>query len=244
MIDRSWFIMHPHIDLTLKLILGFFLLFLVTKLMGRKQIKSYTPFDFIFVMFLGGILEETAFAEDEPFLSLILAVVIWAGINLILQKSTIKSEFLQTYVKGKPIMIIEDGTLNIEVLKQQNMELEQLRQALREKNIFSLEEVQYAILEIDGSINVKKYTRYEYIKHKDVVPRMYSDEPLPVMVVEEGKIVPEEISGVSKKWVDEKLNELSLENRNDIIYAEKKGNKLYYKLRYAKSENNQEADIN
>lgn len=200
-----------------KLVLGYFVLLIASRIMGKKKLQQYTVFDFIFIVMLTGLLEESVYHVETPWYFFILAVFVWCFINYIITKFEMRYEKLRPIIKGQPIFLVKHGEINEAAMRENDLEMEQLRHALRSKDVFSLSEVRFAILEINGEINVMK-----------------ADSPykeFPVMVIEDGKLVPEEVSGVTEELIMEKIENYGMESIENIYYAELIGDVLYLILK-------------
>ncbi|PLT35817.1 DUF421 domain-containing protein [Bacillus sp. V5-8f] len=137
--------------IALKLIIGLAALIIVMRLLGKKEMSAITPFDLIYTMLLGGIVEESLFSKKISILHMLFGLAMWVSLSILLK---FLSRSLKKPLKGEPSELIVDGRLNHKELEKNHIEVEQLRAMLREKGIFSLKDVHYALLETSGSISV------------------------------------------------------------------------------------------
>lgn len=114
---------------------------------------------------------------------------------------------MSSLVQGEPSVLIEKGKLNIKELKENYLDMEQLRAILRQHNCYSIHEVYYAILEINGSLTVIP-------KEKKEIPTF--------LLVEEGAIKFKTLNGLGKsvEWLRTTLVEMGYSNIEEIIYCE------------------------
>jgi uncharacterized membrane protein YcaP (DUF421 family) len=185
--------------------------------MGKKKLQHYTVFDFIFIVLLSGLLEESIYHIETPWYYFLIGVFVWCLVNFIITKLEMRFESLRPVIKGQSVFLIKHGEIIHSALKENDLEMEQLRHALRSKGVFSLSEVNFAVLETNGEINVMK-TDSNY-------------KEFPVMVIEEGRIVPEEVSGVTEERIRELLEGYQMESIENIFYAELIGDTLYLILK-------------
>lgn len=222
---------HELLYISFKLIMGFTILLIVSRLLGKKELHQYTPMDFIFVILLSGLLEETVYHHDTPWYEFILAIVVWCLLTVIVEKTVQRFEGLRPVVKGQPIFLIKKGVIDDDALRKANLEYEQLRHALRSKGVFSLFEVDYAVLETNGEINVQKKPAYQNAQREHVDPILpRQTEEYPVMVIENGRFVEPSQSGISIASVQYDLERHGLEIE-EVQYAERVGDKFYFKLK-------------
>jgi uncharacterized membrane protein YcaP (DUF421 family) len=206
--------------ITIKIIVGFLAIMLVIRLMGKKELSEVTPFDFVFVLILGGILEEALYDDKVRVWNVLYTIVLWTALNLIINLIVRKFEKLRPVIKGEPSILINDGILNIEELKKNKMESEQLRSMLRQQGVFSIKEVQYVILEPGGQISALKKESSEQV----------TSGMLSHLLIDEGQIEKRSLAQIGKdeQWVINLLKEEGYEDIKKIYYAEwSEGNGLY-----------------
>jgi uncharacterized membrane protein YcaP (DUF421 family) len=210
-----------YIDIGLKLFFGLIALMAVTRLLGKKEMSQLTPFDFIYSIVLGGILEESIYDDKVSALHVWFAVAVWGILLFIIEKLTKRYDKVRIYLKGEPSILIRDGEFNVKALEANHLEMEQLRSMLRQEGVFSLQEVRDLYLEPGGTISLKKYA-----KAGSVTPAMLNlepeDEPLNFLFVDEGKINEQilKYAGKSKAWLYEELQKEGCSSAEEVLYAE------------------------
>lgn len=208
------------LTITLKVILGFIALMLVIRLMGKKELSEVTPFDIVFLLMLGGILEETLYDNKVQVWHFLYAIILWTVLSLITNLVVRKYDKLRPFIKGEPSILINKGVLDIKELKKNKMETEQLLSLLRQQGIFSIREVKYVILEPGGQISVMK---------KDSSDQITTDT-LPRLLIDEGQIVNRTLNQIIKneQWVINLLKKEGYEDIKKVYYAEwSEGKGLY-----------------
>jgi uncharacterized membrane protein YcaP (DUF421 family) len=206
--------------ITIKIIVGFLAIMLVIRLLGKKELSEVTPFDFVFVLILGGILEEALYDDKVRIWNVLYTIVLWTTLNLIINLIVRKFEKLRPVIKGEPSILINDGILSIEELKKNKMESEQLRSLLRQQGVFSIKEVKYVILEPGGQISALKKESSEHV----------TSGMLSHLLIDEGQIEKRSLAQIGKdeQWVINLLKEEGYEDIKKIYYAEwSEGNGLY-----------------
>lgn len=216
----------------LKLVIGFLGLWLLTRILGKKEISSLTPFDFVSSLLLSDIVGETIYSEDHGYSELVFALAVWLGLSYTFEKLTQHVRWLRGPLEGKPSIIIRNGKVDIKEMRRNKIDFEQLLMMLREKEIFTMREVAYAIFETNGSLSVMKHSDYESVERGDL--SLPQEEPqLSYCLVEEGKLNEGTLSriGKDKKWLFTKLREQNVEELSELAYAEWRKNEGLFIMR-------------
>lgn len=208
-------------SMTIKIICGLLALLIVVRLLGKKELSQITPFDFVYILVLGGLLEESVYDDKVTVWQVLAAIALWSLLIYSIEKIVQKFDITRQAVKGEPTVIIHDGELDIKALKKNKLESEQLRTMLRQQGIFSINEVKYGILEPSGQLSVLEHER-----SAPVTAEMLSIQPkeaaLSYLVIDEGKIVGTilEKIGKSETWLKSELAKLGYTEISKIYYAE------------------------
>ena len=134
--------------LIVRTIIGFTLLLIATKLMGKREIGQLSVFDFLIVLSVADIMIIGIENFDESMLLFIIPMVkIIALIGL-------KSPWVRDKMDGKESLIIKKGKIQIDAMKKEKYNMNDLYTQLREKDVKSIDEVEYAILENNGRLSV------------------------------------------------------------------------------------------
>lgn len=199
--------MDMYIGIATKMIFGSLGVFILIRIIGKKAISELTPFDLLYIIILGALVEEALYDDKVNIFHVIFAIILWGSVVYIIEKILEKTEILSSLVQGEPSVLIEKGKLNLKELNENYMDMEQLRSILREHDCYSIHEVYYAILEINGSLTVIR-------KDEKEIPTF--------LLVEEGKIKSKTLNGLGKseEWLRTKLASMGYNNIEEIIYCE------------------------
>lgn len=196
------------------LIFGFIALFTLTKILGKTQISQITAFDFISALVLGELIGNALFDEKTGIPEIAFVVFIWGSLMYVTELITQKFKRSRDFLEGSPSIIMYNGKLIRDVMKKNKLDVNQLQHMLRAKDVFSLEEVQYAILETNGTISVLKKSDYQTPTRKDM---QLSSNPvhLSTTLVNDGEIIYDNLyeRNLTEEWL---LEELKKQNYNDI----------------------------
>lgn len=207
--------------ITIKILTGLAVLFGVTKILGKTQISQITPFDFISSIVMGELFVHGVFEENANFGLLIYPIVLWGLLIFAIELLAEKSLKLRVFFEGSPAIVIRDGQIDKDQLKRNKINLNQLLNLLRQKDVFSLSEVKYAILEMNGSLSVLKNAPDAVPSRKDL---NLPDQPvyLPTTVISDGQVLLDNLqqSGLNLEWLESQLKMQGVKEIKDVFYAE------------------------
>ena len=200
-----------YITIIFKTFFLYFLIILVYRIMGKKEVGKLGIIDLIVSIL---IAELAAMSIENLDSSIMLSVVPIATLVLIqvtLSFITLKSNNIRNLLDGKPVVIIKKGKLQFKNMSEIRYSLDDLLSQLREQQIKSIEEVDYAVLENNGKLSVFENC---------------SDYPLPLIV--DGSVDYAVLKELNKdeKWLIGVLNKNKI-NLSDVFYAFYKKNKTY-----------------
>jgi uncharacterized membrane protein YcaP (DUF421 family) len=224
-----------YLSITIKMVVGLVSLLAVTRLLGKKELSQVTPFDFLYAVVLGGIVEETIYDNKVTPLQVVYSAVLWAGLIYIIEILAKKNNFFRSILKGSESIIVKDGKLNVREMQKNHLEMEQLRTMLRQRGIFSMNEVKYAYLETNGGLSVMKYR-----KEDPVTPEMMGmdteDIDPSILLIDEGEVVDSglKLAGKDGEWLKDSIKKAGYNDIKDIFCAEWSEKEGFYIVAYKK----------
>ncbi|WP_017728126.1 DUF421 domain-containing protein [Halalkalibacterium ligniniphilum] len=209
------------LSLTIELFIGFFALLILTKILGKNQINQLTPFDFISALVLGELVGNAIYDNEIGLHYVLFAILFWGSLIFMIEIITQKFSRTRSFLEGKPSIIIDKGKISYEELKKNKLDLGQLKMLLREKDVFSIREVEYGILEASGSISVLKKYPYRNPTTKDLSLPIQKDA-MPVSIIMDGKILANSLKqiGMDETQLQDELLKRSIPNAKAVLYAE------------------------
>lgn len=187
----------------LRTIVLYLILIAVIRIMGKRQIGEMEPSEFVVTMLVANLASIPMQDSAIPLYSGLVPILTVLAVELVLSWLTLRSVVFRRLLCGKPVILIENGTLLQENLRMTRVTLDELSGHLREKDILDLSTVQFAILETDGSLSVFPYPKEKPAAAKDVglCPKK---QYLPYTVIEDGYLSRENLrkSGKDQAWVD------------------------------------------
>jgi len=211
----------PIFQLTVELIVGFFALFAVTKFVRKSQINEITPFDFISAIVLGELLGNAIYDEKIRIWSVIYALLLWSTLMYIVEKITQKFRKTRKLLEGDPAIIIRNGQIDFEVIKKEKLDINELLSILRQKDAFSIREIEFAILEQSGNISVLKKSKYDTPTTEDM---NLSCKPvyLAITLILDGQILKDNLNaiGFDENWLLNQVHMFGIPNIEDVFYSD------------------------
>jgi uncharacterized membrane protein YcaP (DUF421 family) len=207
------------VEIILRTLTAFILLWIFVHQLGKQVIAQKTYHLYIASITVGTVAGNLAFNIKIKFLYFIISFVMMAAVVFILNILTIRNRRYRKWIAGSSTTLIENGKILEETMHTIGYSLESLQQALRGKDIFNLEEVECAILEIDGSLSVLKKSEFQSITKKDLHIVSPSNK-IPLELILEGKIIYENLSkGIyNEEWLMRELKKRNLQV-DEITYA-------------------------
>lgn len=207
-------------ELTIEIVIGFFMLLIITKFIRKTQINQITPFDFVSAIVLGELLGNTIYDNEIKIMSVIYAISLWGVLMYIVEKTTQKFRRTRKFLDGDPAIIIRNGQIDYNVLKKEKLDLNGLMSMLRQKDVFSVREVEFGILEQSGYISILKKSKYNNPTIEDL-GLIQKPVYLPFSLVLDGEILYDNLKVIQydENWLRNEINKFGLDVK-DVLYAE------------------------
>lgn len=212
-------------QLSIELVVGFFSLYTVTRLLRKTQINEISPFDFISAIVLGELLDNAVYDEEVKIWSVVYALALWAVLLLIVEKVTQKFRRSRKLLEGEPAIIIRNGQIDYDVIKREKLDINELLSALRQKDTFSIREIEFAILEQSGNISVLKKYKYDNPTAEDLnLPQ--KPVYLPITLILDGEILKDNLNaiGFDENWLNNQIHMFGVKKIEDVFLLN--GNKM------------------
>ena len=211
-------------------------LFIFTRLAGKKQISQLSFFHYVIGISIGSIAAAFAVDIDIEFPEFLTSVVIYGVFPLILSQISMKSYKGRKILNGSPTILIQNGKIIGNNLRKTRINVDELLEECRLKNAFNLSEVEFAILETNGQVSVQMRPSNLPLTPNDMeISTGYKG--LSANVIVDGTVLHENLSIINKdkKWLKSQLEQQSITDISDILLAfVDNSDKIYI---YKKSEN-------
>lgn len=200
---------------------GLFGLLLLTKVMGRASMSEATPFDFISMIVVGDFVSDAIYDPETHIFKVLFAIFFWGLLIYLVDLITLKVYRSRTFFESQPLLVVNRGNIDRNALKKAKMDMNHLQMLLRDREIFSIREVSYAILEPNGKVSVIKNPEYEKVNRGDLGLSLHPAS-IPVTLISDGEILKKNLerAGKSEEWLIGELNKQSLDTPDQIMLAE------------------------
>lgn len=208
------------LDLIVRSIVSLLALFVLTRMLGRKQVSQLSAFDYVIGISMGSIAAEMTINMDTPFLDGLVAMVAYALIAYIISWLTIKSIKLRRFFTGTPVILIQDGKIIKKNLRKSLLDINDLMQECRSSGYFNIDDIAYAIIEACGKLSFlpktpKRPVTLEDLKLKDNVAGLCAN------VIIDGCILEDNLKVIKKdkKWIMKEIKKQGYEDPESVFLA-------------------------
>lgn len=141
-------------DLVLRATVIFVFVFLITRIVGRRELGSTEPFDLILLVVLGDLIQQGVTQSDNSLTGAMLVISTLALLTVAVSFVSLRIKRLRPILDGEPLILVEDGKPNTQNLKRQRLQLSEVLSEARIQQVTRLTDIQWAILESSGQISI------------------------------------------------------------------------------------------
>ncbi len=204
--------------------MAFFFLFIIAKIMGKKQIAQLDFIDYIIGISLGSIAAQMAFDTELPFYYFLIAMAMFALLDIILSLLGRKAMFLKKIVVGRPVALIEEGKLIYKNIQKTKLSINEFLSLCREAGYFDISDIAYCFFETSGKLSVLPKSEAMPIVAKDLNIKL-PESSLSTELILDGKIVDAALAKIAKsrEWLYQKINvenDEAIKNIALVLYDE------------------------
>lgn len=214
------FIMSDFLNICFRTILILIILFFITKMMGKKQISELNFFDYVVGITIGSIAADISLDIEKDMLAGIAALFIYGFISYIISFVSIKSILARRFFIGVPTVLVEKGKIIESGLKKSKIDVNDLLMEARENGYFNLDEIDYALMEVNGNISFLPKEKEKPVTKKDMKIKC-SNEGLTVNAIIDSKYMVNNMKAINKdkEWLDHELKVNGYDNYDNILLA-------------------------
>ncbi|USG67245.1 DUF421 domain-containing protein [Brevibacillus ruminantium] len=206
-------------------------LFILTKIIGKRQIKQLTYIEYIVGITIGSIAAFMATEMDGPLYHSLIAMAIFTLFPYMFEWLAMKSKILRDLFEGTSTVLIKDGKILEDNLKKERWTNEDLMEQLRIKNVFRVADVEFACMETSGELSVLLKSQNAPVTPQQLNLQVAPAEE-PQSVILDGVIMDEPLSnlGLNRRWVRMELEKAGVALENVFLGQVDKGGQLYLDL--------------
>ena len=192
-------------------------LFIITKMMGHKQVAQLDFFDYVIGITIGSVAAELATELESPWKPLV-AMIIYGGASMLLNILAHKLSKTRKYINGTPTILMSDGKIFRENLKKAKLDLSEFLLLCREQGYFNLSDIEMAVFETNGKLSVLPRS-----ENRPLTPDDVNLKPKPASigteVIMDGEIMGENLTrlGRDERWLSSKIREQGYNDTKKIF---------------------------
>lgn len=191
--------------------MAFFTLLILTRILGKKQVSQLTFFEYVLGITIGSTAANMSTnLSTRPFLEFV-GLLTWTFFVLILEVLALKNRKLAKLADGEPTILIENGKIMEDKLAATFYRFDDLMKDLRKKNVFNISDVEFAILETDGSLSVLTKSQAQPVTPRDLqIPTAYKG--LDIELIQDGQIIQQNLEQINldQNWLLAELDKRGL----------------------------------
>lgn len=204
----------------IKGILVYILALVLSKLIGIKIISQMNFFDFVMGVSIGSMIAKIIIDKDHVVFSGVIALIVFSLLTISTSYLNLKSYIARSIINAKTLILIENGRIIDKNIKKLRITINELMMKLREKDVFNIEDVQFAIMESNGQLSVLIKADKKPITPYDMNIKVKSLSLINDIIID-GKIVDKnlQIVGIDEKWLKSELKKKNINAIEDVFYA-------------------------
>ena len=204
----------------IRAIIGYFSILIFTKILGKQQISQLTFFDYVLGITIGSMAATLTTDLSSRAWPHWIGLITWALLGYLFEIFTVKWRFVSKMITGDPKIVIVDGLILENTLKRMKYTAYDLVQLLRNKDVFDLKEIEFAILEPNGQLSVLKKSEYKNLTPKDMKIKTQPSK-LSLDVIYDGIIIEENLQRLNKekKWLLGQLKVQGIQDISEVFFA-------------------------
>ncbi len=196
------------------------ILFLLAKLMGKKQVSQLNLFDYIIGITMGSIAADISLDIEKDLWAGTFSLAIYAVSSYVISVCSMKSIAIRRLFCGVPTLIMEKGKIIESGLRKGKIDINDLQEEARSQGYFKLEDIDYAVMESTGRVSFLLKTDLEPVTKKDMKIKS-KDQGLVANIVIDGNFMENNIRAMNKdiSWVEKQLKVLGYSDLEKILLA-------------------------
>ena len=223
--------------LIIRSIIIYFLVLLVFRLMGKRQLGQMQPFELVLTLILADLATIPMSEISVPLIHGIVPLLTLLVVHYVITILTRFSTRLSEIISGKPVIVINQNGIDYNAVKELNLTIDDITEALRSTGYFSIDEVLFAIMETNGKISVLPRSDNSPVLRKDLKIKS-KENSLPVTLISEGRILKNNFQQIkcSKEKVMKYINSLNIKIKKILIFTLDNNGQVYIQEMHKRGE--------
>jgi len=197
------------LEIVLRTLCAVVVLFLMTKLLGKRQVSQLSFFEYLTGITIGSLVAYISLDLEANWYLGLIALGVWVACSLLIEYIQLKNKKARDFIDFKATVLIKDGKILEENLRKERLSSDELMEQLRKKSVFQLADVEFAIMESSGEINILQTRESLPLTPKDLGIQVATEKVAQVVVMD-GQVMDEplRVMGFNQGWLDEELDKL------------------------------------
>lgn len=206
------------VEVILRTIFAVVALFFLTKLLGKRQVSQLSFFEYITGITLGSIAAYVSLDTDKTWHLGVIALLVWVAFSYGIEFLQIKSKKARDFIDFKATVLIKDGKILEDNMKKERLTTDELLEELRKKDVFKVADVEFAIMESDGAINVLLTRENQPLTPKHLGVKVAPERETQAVIMD-GKVLDEPLDtlGLTRGWLQGQLDKLGFTVENVFL---------------------------
>lgn len=199
-------------------ILVLIILFILTKIMGKKQVSQMNAYDYLIGITIGSIAADISLDIEKNLLGGITALIIYGLSSVLVTYLTLKNINFRRVFTGVPTILIDKGKIIEKNMYKEGIDINDLQESARQNGYFNLNKINYAILEVNGNISFMPKSENEVVTKKDIKLKT-KEEGLVSNIIIDSTLLEDNLNNINKNktWLDKELKKKGYKNYNNIL---------------------------
>lgn len=194
------------------------ILFILTRIMGKKQVSQMNIYDYIIGITMGSIAADISLDIEKSIVAGILSLLIYGLSGALVTYLTLKNIRIRRFINGVPCILMDNGKIIEANLRKEGIDINDLEEEARQNGYFDLSKVNYAVLEISGKISFLPKAREDMVTKSDMKIKVH-DETLSANVIIDGILLEDNLKAMDKDidWLNKELKNRGYDNYKRIL---------------------------
>ncbi|MGM0471715.1 MAG: YetF domain-containing protein [Bacillota bacterium] len=216
-------LINPSNRITLMLtrtVLIYFFTLIAVRVMGKREIGELTPFDLVVSIMMAELGAVVIEDHQAPLMHAIVPIITLSSAQILISYLSLKSEKIRKFLNGRPSILIKNGEIAEEKMKDSRFSIHDLMAQLRANGIFNIADVEFAILETSGDLTVIPKSQKRGLTPEDLnIETEY--EGIPAILINDGEINHTNLAKVDldQEWLESELEKKGIDQVNDVLLA-------------------------
>lgn len=219
-------------EIFIRAILSLFILFIITKIIGKKQVSELCLFDYVIGISIGNFAAEMTVNTEINYMNGVVAILVFGVLAYLINFLTMKSIVLRRFFVGTPTTLIQNGHIVMKNLKKVKFDINDLLEECRNNGYFDLSEIEFGIMEANGKLSVLPKANLKPLTPKDMKIKV-SSSTLCGNVIIDGKIMKNNLKNMNKdiEWLMKELKIRGIDISNVLLATLDNSEKLCFYLK-------------